>query len=222
MMLKPDIPVLLSATFHDKPVITMALRHYHFLTVTIKRLKKEIEQQTIEQQSTFGKLICQWRFHNHITPIVADYRQQVPTTTLSSSSSPSSKSNSKGDSVYHGTDNYSTEHSPLVAIVKDNPSSSSTQPSGSQQDPIDDPIDVDAINKNAYDNKKTQPEFKLTCKHCGKFGHEKANCDTLMWSFVHWDICEWMGWQWRYCDHYDLSPVAAQKLWGNIPYDNSN
>ena len=57
MMLKPDVPVLLSATFHDKPVITMALRHYHFLTVTIERLEKEIERQTIEQQSTFGKLI---------------------------------------------------------------------------------------------------------------------------------------------------------------------
>ena len=157
-MLKPEVPVLLSATFHDKPVITMALRHYHFLTVTIEQLEKEIKRQTIEQQSTFGKLICQRQFRDHITPIVADYCQQVPTTTLSSLSSPSSKSDSKGDSVHHGTDNYSTEHSPLVAIVKDNPSSSSTQPSGSQHDPID----VDAIDKNAYDNEKTQPEFKPT------------------------------------------------------------
>ena len=57
MMLKPDVPVLLSATFHDKPVITMALQHYHFLTITIEQLEKEIEWQTMEQQSTFGKLI---------------------------------------------------------------------------------------------------------------------------------------------------------------------
>ena len=164
-----------------------------------------------------SKLICRRQFRDHITPIVADYRRQVPTTTLSSSSSPSLKSDSKGNSDHHGTDDYSTEHSPLVAIVKDNPSSSSTQPSGSQHDPID----VDAINENAYDN-KTQPEFKPTCKRCGKFGHEKANCDMLMRSFVHCNICEWMGRQQRYCDHYDLSPVAAQRLRGNIPYDNSN
>ena len=58
MMLKPDVPVLLSATFHDEPVITMALWHYHFLTIIIERLEKEVEWQTIEQQSTFGKLIC--------------------------------------------------------------------------------------------------------------------------------------------------------------------
>ena len=53
---RSDMPTLLSATFHNDGVTTMALRHYHFIVKTIKKLEEEIERQVIEQQDILGLL----------------------------------------------------------------------------------------------------------------------------------------------------------------------
>ena len=50
IMARSNMPTLLSATFHDDGVTTMALCHYHFIVKTIEKLEEEIEQQVIEQQ----------------------------------------------------------------------------------------------------------------------------------------------------------------------------
>ena len=47
---RSDMPTLLSATFHNDGVTTMALRHYHFIVKTIEKLEEEIERQVIKQQ----------------------------------------------------------------------------------------------------------------------------------------------------------------------------
>ena len=70
---RSDMPTLLSATFHDDGVTTMALRHYHFIVKTIEKLEEEIEQQVIEQQDILARLLQRRRFCERITPIVADY-----------------------------------------------------------------------------------------------------------------------------------------------------
>ena len=54
---RSDMPTLLSATFNDERVMTMALRHYHFAMETIKKLEEEIEQQVVEQQSILVRLL---------------------------------------------------------------------------------------------------------------------------------------------------------------------
>ena len=54
---RSDMPTLLSATFHDDGVTTMALRHYHFIVKTIEKLEEEIKQQVIEQQDILGQLL---------------------------------------------------------------------------------------------------------------------------------------------------------------------
>ena len=51
------MPTLLSATFNDDKVTTMALRHYHFAAKTIEKLEEEIERQVIEQQSILTQLL---------------------------------------------------------------------------------------------------------------------------------------------------------------------
>ena len=71
---RSDMPTLLSATFHDDGVTTMALHHYHFIVKTIEKLEEEIEQQVIEQQDILARLLRRRRFCERITPIVADYR----------------------------------------------------------------------------------------------------------------------------------------------------
>ena len=54
---RSDMPTLLSATFHDDGVTTMALHHYHFIVKTIEKLEEEIEQQVIEQQDILARLL---------------------------------------------------------------------------------------------------------------------------------------------------------------------
>ena len=54
---RSDMPTLLSATFHDDRVTTMALRHYHFIVKTIEKLEEEIERQVIEQQDILARLL---------------------------------------------------------------------------------------------------------------------------------------------------------------------
>ena len=48
IIVRSDMPTLLSATFNNDRVTTMALRHYHFIAKTIKKLEEEIERQVVE------------------------------------------------------------------------------------------------------------------------------------------------------------------------------
>ena len=49
IIVRSDMPTLLAATFNDDGVTMMALRHYHFIVKTIKKLEEEIQRQTIEK-----------------------------------------------------------------------------------------------------------------------------------------------------------------------------
>jgi hypothetical protein len=77
MMLHSNISSELSTTFFDKPVTTLALRHYHYLTKAIKRLEQEITRHTIEQQDTFERLIRRSHFQERVAPIVTRYRREM-------------------------------------------------------------------------------------------------------------------------------------------------
>ena len=241
------MPTLLSATFHDDGVTTMALRHYHFIVKTIKKLKEEIEQQVIEQQDILARLLWRRRFRERITPIVADYwrcsrRASAPiATSLLPSSLPSSSTDIKED---HTPEDGATTPPPTsypndTKVVDDNNPPSSTHataetPPGSSQNPIDvDQFqDQFQFGPEMYDSQKFQdildktkepPRFKPTCERCGQIGHDKPDCDTPIRSFVHCKVCEYLGKQQSmYCRHIDLSPVAFWRMRGNIPYDDSN
>ena len=57
IIVRSDMPTLLSATFSNDGVTTMALRHYQFTVKTIEKLEEEIEQQVVEQQSILARLL---------------------------------------------------------------------------------------------------------------------------------------------------------------------
>ena len=50
IIVRSNMPTLLSATFNNNGVTTMALRHYHFTVKTIEKLEEEIERQVVKQQ----------------------------------------------------------------------------------------------------------------------------------------------------------------------------
>ena len=237
------MPTLLSATFNDDRVTTMALRHYHFVVKTIEKLEEEIERQVVEQQSILMQLLRRCRFHEHITPIVADYRRCLGRTSAPiatspiSSSLPSSLTDIKEDHTPEGgaATPPPTTCPDNIEVIDDNDSPPSTYATaetslGSSQNPID--VDQFQFGQEMYDNQKFQdilnktkepPRFKPTCERCGQIRHDKPDCDTPICSFIHCKVCEYFGKrQSMYCGHVDLSPVAFQRMRGNIPYDDSN
>ena len=193
------------------------LRHFGFIVTTITCLEYMLNQCREEKNKIFDHMMMNESFWDTLHPVFQDYRQQTqqsgfhpytrrPLTPKSPSSSSSKSSSHSPPSKYKTADDLP----------------------GSPWNPID----VDQFDQEAYDNKKFQemldrtrmpPWLKLTCERCNQYGHEKPNCDTPICLFVHCDVCKYFNWpQSMYCEHYNLSPVAFCRLWGNIPYDDSD
>ena len=140
----------------------MAIHHYHFTVKTIKKLEEEIERQVVKQQSILARLLRQRRFHERITPIVADYRQCIRNasapiaTSPTSSSLPSSSTDIKEDGA--ATSPPATRPEEIEVIDNNDPPLSTymtTEPSlGSSQNPID--VDHFQFGQEMYDNQRFQ------------------------------------------------------------------
>lgn len=97
MMLDSNMPQRASEVFHNNPTITVALRHYHHMTLTIRNLERELERQNVEQQQMFGHLMGSRLFRQYVEPLVADYRRQLLRRNRRARSSPYSRTPSPID-----------------------------------------------------------------------------------------------------------------------------
>lgn len=179
------------------------LRHYQYIARTIQQLEQTMERHIQERRSIFDYMMANDDLRRTLRPVVRTYRRRTRRNQHSyrrpTNPSPLS-SNSDETGTY-----YSQNSGP--------PSSSS----GSEQDPInvDNIPDVPPLPR--------LPQVATpTCTRCRQTGHIRMNCDTLMRSFTHCEICDWRTGQQDNCHHYDMSPVDFQRLRGTIPYDISD
>src|ERR1700679_2530775 len=77
MMLDSNMPQRSADIFLNNPTITVALRHYHHVTRTIRNLELELERQHVEQQQTFDNLMNSQLFRQNVEPLVTGYRRQA-------------------------------------------------------------------------------------------------------------------------------------------------
>ena len=162
IIVRSDMPTLLAATFNDNGVTMMALRHYHFVAKTIKKLEEEIEQQVVKQQSILARLLRRRRFRERITPIIADYRRCIGRASAPIATSPisssllSSSTDIKEDGA--GTPPPVIHPEEIKVIDDNNPPlltyTTTKPPPGSSQNPID--VDHFQFGQEMYDNQKFQ------------------------------------------------------------------
>lgn len=213
----------LNETFETNNDVTGAahLRHYGFLSESLRRLRHELKRHSDEQTELFDHMMQNDGFRGQIRPIVLAFRKEqrkelrrlarlqrspTPFPPPSRSSSRSSKRSTKSDTI---------------------PSSTKDTPSGSAQNPID--VDDDFGTFNKYNpgpayvrSESNRPRFHPVCERCGIIGHDIWDCDTPLRSFIYCSICDWKGKSQRDCNHIDLSPAAFKKLQGDIPYDHES
>jgi hypothetical protein len=136
MMLESDMPTRSARVFLNHPPLTITLRHYLHITLTIQNLERELERQHIEQQQTFGHLMGSQLFRENIEPLVADYRRQALRRARRAHSSPYSRTPSPihTPSDDRSVDPSSTPPSPAEVVIilhTDNSRSEPTPPPSS-------------------------------------------------------------------------------------------
>ena len=196
------------------------LCHFGFIMTTITRLEYTLNQCQEEKLEIFTHMMENESFWNafKLRPVSWDHWQR----TQQSGFHPYTRRPLTPKSLSLPLSKSSSDDSSLSKYKTANNSPGSPQ----------NPINVDQFDQEAYDNKKFQemldrtwmpPWFKPTCEQCNQYGHKKTDCDTPICLFVHRDMCEFFNQlQSMYHEHHDLSPIAFHRLWGNIPYDDSN
>ena len=77
LLVNPDMLYLVARNFASHPTSTATLRHYRFLSLSIDRLKLDLERHHLEQQAIFSYLMGSRTFRTKIQPIVDKYWQKA-------------------------------------------------------------------------------------------------------------------------------------------------
>lgn len=182
---------------------TTNLRHYSFVSHSIKKMKQELDRFERERDDLFEELHGSPRFVQCMNPILRQYRllqqRNARHHPYSRPHSPANSSSSPGSqrSVTILPADVNALFIPLAPAAPTSPiptsSSSSyhtaTEQLGTQANPIiiDDDEDVPV------------------CARCDQQGHSRSNCNTPLRSFTHCLICDWTKQQ--TCDHFDIPPA---------------
>jgi hypothetical protein len=215
LILEDPMVELINQAFSDDFTAAAHLRHYSFVSLSLKRLQTEISRHYEEQQELFDHMMNEEDFRDKLQPIIRAHRRRI-----------------RANHPYH------RQSVPLRVPTPLPPPSYS--PSTSQPSTIDglpnvnpyqlgssqNPIEVESDSENERYEKFAQtyrrefsPRFRPTCERCGLLGHNTSECDTPLRTFTHCSLCEWQGRKQRLCKHVDMSPAAFMRLRGNIPYD---
>jgi hypothetical protein len=215
LILDDPMVELLNQTFSDDFTAAAHLRHYSFISLSLKRLQTEINRHYEEQQELFEHMMNNEDFRDKLQPIVRARRRRI--------------------NANHPHHRRSVSPHVLTPLPPPSYSPSTSQPStidglpnvnphqlGSSQNPIeiesDSEDDQYEIFARTY-RREFSPRFRPTCERCGLIGHNTADCDTPLRTFAHCSLCEWLGKKQRLCEHVDMSPAAFKRLRGNTPYD---
>jgi hypothetical protein len=217
--------VRLNQAFDNDPTGAAYLRHYCFVSQNIKRLEYELDRHLEERRELFEHMTAASDFRKTIKPVVRAFRresrakgfhpytqqpltppprsprlplsrQQSPTSSTLRTRTPHPSSPSSSTSIH-----MTKEEDAIIAMFLQLDNTL-----GTAQNPI---IILDDDN---------EPQ----CERCRKKGHIKQNCDTPIRSFLVCEVCKWKRQSQDKCPHVDMSPVAFQKLRGNIPYDHGS
>ena len=211
----------MNQTFDEDLTGAAHLRHYRFVSENIKRLEYELDRHLEERRELFEHMITASEFRKNIKPVVRAFRREsrakglhpytrqplTPPPRLSRV--PSDRRTSPPSSAYHTPTSPSSpasiemtkEDNLIIAAYLKN-----ELPTGTAQNPID----VDDNDDDPF------------CERCKKRGHTKPNCNTPIRTFLVCEVCKWKRQSQDKCPHVDMSPVAFQKLRGNIPYDRGS
>jgi hypothetical protein len=238
---------LLNQEFGDDFLASAHLRHYMFISQGIKRLESELDRFQQEQKDLFDYMMESDGFRRNLHPIVRTYRRQtrakgfhpytqqplappprhprLPSTPKSSppsstlGSHPSHSSSSSSSSTTASIQMSKEEDDIITAYLKDE---------GTAQNPIcvkdddNEPLCERCKQLGHTINNCLTRMTHPVCERCKIIGHDTQNCDTPLRTFLFCDICKWKGTHQLDCPHVDMSPVAFQKLRGNIPYDDNS
>jgi hypothetical protein len=75
ILLHPDFPHQIAATFDDEPVVTVALRYFSFISYQANELERLLEIHRSEQERLFTDLMVHSRFRRDINPFVIEHRR---------------------------------------------------------------------------------------------------------------------------------------------------
>ena len=75
MILEPEMPQILSRTFHTDQAALAVLRQYHFISQTQQNLRNEIARHNTERSSLFQLLMRRNTFQNRMFPVLTEYRR---------------------------------------------------------------------------------------------------------------------------------------------------
>jgi len=213
---------LLNETFGGDCTASAHLRHYMFVSQSIRRLESELDRHHAEQRTLFDHILENENFRRDLHPIITTYRRQsrakgfhpytqlpltppprsprLPSSPKSSPASPTRKPRSR--KAYSSSDSFpmTKEENDIITTYLANHGT-----------PLD-PIVIEESDK----------ELLPACQRCKQQGHDASNCDTHMKTFLFCEVCKWKRTPQCDCPHIDMSPVAFRKLRGNIPYDNSD
>jgi hypothetical protein len=191
---------LINDAFPEGRHATNAIRHFEFVSHSIRKMKKELQRYQIEQERIFIQLEDDRLFTEDFHHIMQYYRLRKA---QSNRSHPYRRpsSTTRPRSRYSDTSDRSVVILPsdADALISQPPSSSSSNstsyhsigegPSGTRENPI--------VILDENDEK--------VCERCSLQGHHKDDCNTPIRSFSHCETCAWTGQQ--ECDHYDVSPA---------------
>lgn len=218
LMLDPTMENSINRTFAAVPSLNASLRHFHYVCENIERIEKALARHYDERDELFDHMLESQPFQDSVQPLVHDYRHRSRNVRFNQGRQPTVKKPRFRSQPYR-------KPTPFPSTTSSSSGSSSIlsyETAGSSTNPINvDAIDEETLIIIRPRDESLRPQFHPQCERCGRYGHEKPDCDTKMRSFNFCDICEWLGRRQRLCDHYDVTPMDIRRLRGDkIPYDH--